>query len=123
MKSPTPSELEILHILWELREAKIQEVNEKLNKIKPVGYTTTLKLMQLMHQKELVGRRPDGKSHIYYPLVTADETKSSLLDRFVDATFGGSRTSLMMQLLGNRKVSRDELEKIRDYLDKIEGDK
>lgn len=123
MKAPTPSELEILQTLWNLGEAKVQEINEHLNKSRETGYTTTLKLMQLMHKKQLLGRRQEGKSHVYFPLVKEQATKNSLLSRFVDATFGGSNAGLVMQLLGNKKISKKELQEIRDYLDKIEGEK
>ena len=65
MPTPTPAELEILHVLWQCGEAKVQSVNDKLSESKPVGYTTTLKTMQIMEQKGLLGRKKDGKSHIY----------------------------------------------------------
>src|SRR5690554_2276565 len=121
MQNPTPSELEILAILWEEKEASTATVNNKLKQTRDVRYTGTLKLMQLMHQKKLLGRRREGRSHIYYPLIAAAETQSTLLDRFIDTTFGGSTSRLMMQLLGNKKVSNDELEKTRSYLDQVEG--
>jgi BlaI family penicillinase repressor len=118
MANPTPSELEILEVLWDLKEATAQDVHERLNK---TSYTGTLKLMQLMHQKGLLDRRREGRSHVYFPLVQENEAKNSLLDRFIDATFGGSASQLVMQLLGNKKVSQKELDNIRAYLDKIEG--
>lgn len=123
MKIPTPSELELLHILWKKREAKVQEINDILNKSKASGYTTTLKLMQLMYQKELVGRRLEGKGHVYFPLVEEGKTKGSLLSRFVESTFGGSSASLVTQLLGNKKVTKKEIEEIRHYLDQLENKK
>jgi BlaI family penicillinase repressor len=119
MANPTPSELEILDILWELKEGTAQDVHDRLDKN---SYTGTLKLMQLMHQKGLLDRRREGRSHIYFPLIQEEATRSSLLDRFIDSTFGGSAGSLMMQLLGNKKVSKEEREKIREYLNKIERD-
>ena len=127
MKAPTPSELEILHFLWQQGEARVQEINHALNQNpnqkRLIGYTTTLKLTQLMHEKKLVGRRKEGKSHIYFPLVEEGETKSSLVSRFVDITFGGSSARLVMQLLGNKKISKAEIKEIRDYLNEIEGEK
>lgn len=123
MTTPTPSELAILHILWRKKEATAHEVHEQLNREKTVGYTGTLKLLQLMHQKNLLTRRREGRSHIYIPAISENKTKSSLLDRFIDNTFAGSAGSMMMQLLGNKKVSERELKEIRDFLNNIEEDK
>lgn len=117
MTTPTPAELEILQILWELGESKIQEVNDKLNETRPVGYTTTLKLMQIMYQKGLVDRKKDGKSHIYLPLIHKENTETSLLNKFIESTFGGSRAKLMMRLIGRKDVSQAELDEIERYLD------
>lgn len=121
MYSPTPSEFEILEILWQKKEATAQLVNDKLNEKKDVSYTGTLKLLQLMHQKGLLARRKEGRSHIYVPVIKESDAKASLLDRFISTTFGGSARNLMMQLLGNKKVSKRELDSIREFLDEIEG--
>lgn len=123
MQQPTRSELEILEILWTKKEARAQDVHDQLNKSKDVGYTGTLKLMQLMHQKGLLERRREGRSHVYFPLISEAETKNTLLDKFVDATFGGSASRMMMQLLGNKKVSQREMDEIREYLDRIQEQK
>ena len=123
MSHPTPAELEILQILWQAGEASTPDVHEKLSQTNDGGYTRTLKFMQLMHEKGLLGRRREGKSHVYYPLVKEEDTKGSLLDRFIDATFGGSKSKLVMQLLGNKKVSKKEIAEIRAYLDSIERNK
>ena len=123
MNHPTPAELEILHILWEAGEASTPEVHEKLSLTNDGGYTRTLKFMQLMHEKGLVGRRREGKSHVYFALAKEEETKGSLLDRFINATFGGSKSKLVMQLLGNKKVSKKEIAEIRAYLDDLERKK
>lgn len=122
MNTPTPSELAILQILWREKEASAHQVNEQLSREKSVGYTGTLKLLQLMHQKGLLTRRREGRSHIYVPAINESATKSSLLDRFIDNTFAGSAGSMMMQLLGNKKVSEQELKEIREYLNAIEKD-
>ncbi len=121
--TPTPSEMEILDELWGRDEATAQTIHDALGGTRSVGYTGTLKLMQLMHQKGLLGRRREGRSHVYYPLIDEQDTKSSLLNTFIDATFAGSASRMMMHLLGNKKVSREELNQIRDYLDRIEEDK
>jgi len=123
MQQPTRSELEILDILWAEEEATAQTVNDRLSQLRSVGYTGTLKLMQLMHQKGLLGRRREGRSHVYYPMIAEAQTRSNLLDKFIDTTFGGSASRMMMHLFGNKKVSQAELDEIRAYLKRIEEDK
>lgn len=120
MKRPTQSEWEILTILWAENEATAQTVNDRLNQHKQVSYTGTLKLMQLMHQKGLLERERIGRSHVYRPLINESDAKKSLLDNVVQSTFGGSASSLVMSLLGNKKVSRSEIEDIRAFLDDLE---
>lgn len=120
MTTPTPAELEILQVLWQLGEAKVQAVNDKLCELKPVGYTTTLKTMQIMEQKGLLGRTKDGKSHIYFPKIAQADTQGSMLDRLLQTAFGGSKSQLVMQLLGNKKISKKELNEIKAFLDKME---
>lgn len=122
MSHPTRSELEILDVLWAQGEATAQTVHKALSTHRSVGYTGTLKLMQLMHQKGLLDRRREGRSHIYCPRISERETRSSLLHRFIDSTFGGSAKDMMMHLLGNRDISQGELEEIRAYLDKVEDE-
>jgi len=120
--NPTQAELEILNILWETGENRVQSVHERLNKIRPIGYTTTLKSMQVMAQKGLLDRRLEGRSHVYFPLVQENATKDKLLTRFINSTFRGSNSKLLVQLLGNSQVSKDEIQEIREYLKKIEED-
>jgi predicted transcriptional regulator len=120
MINPTPSELEVLNILWELQEANTQTVNDRLNLLRKIGYTTTLKTMQVMAEKGLLDRRKEGKSHVYFPLIQESVTKGNLLTKFVNNTFGGSTSNLMMQLLGNKNVSQDELVQIKAFLKEIE---
>jgi predicted transcriptional regulator len=120
MINPTPSELEVLNILWELKEANTHTVNARLNLQRQVGYTTTLKTMQVMAEKGLLDRRKEGKSHVYFPLIQESIAKGNLLTKFVDNTFGGSASNLMMQLLGNKDVSQDELLQIKTFLKEIE---
>lgn len=123
MANPTQSELEILAILWRLGESKIQAVNDELCKLRPVGYTTTLKMMQLMEQKGLLGRKKDGKSHIYFPLEQQHETQTSLLDRLLQTAFAGSKSSMVMRLFESKKISKKELAEIKAFLQKIEAEK
>jgi predicted transcriptional regulator len=118
---PTEAELEILQILWQSGPATVRFVNDKLNFKKEVGYTTTLKIMQLMVEKKLLTRDKGNKSHIYSVAFKKDETQKVLLDKFLESAFGGSASKLVMQALGNRKTSKKEIEEIRKFLDTIEG--
>jgi len=118
--TPNSSELEILQALWPLGEARVQSINDELCKTKTIGYTTTLKTMQIMEQKGLLGRRKEGKSHIYFPLIAQSVTQNSLLERLLSSAFGGSKSSLVMQLLGGSAVSKQELEEIQTFLKEIE---
>ncbi|WP_347157518.1 BlaI/MecI/CopY family transcriptional regulator [Pontibacter chitinilyticus] len=118
---PTESELEILQVLWQHGPSTVRFVHEQLSQTKEVGYTTTLKFMQLMAEKEMLAADKTSRSHIYRPLLEEEKTQRHLLDRFLDATFRGSASKLVMQALGNSKTSREELDEIRNLLDKLEG--
>lgn len=117
---PTKSEIEILKVLWQYGPSTVRFVNDKLNEQrKAVQYTSTLKLMQIMTEKEILKRDESNMKHIYSPAVEEQKTKSLLLDRFVDSIYNGSPSSLMMQLLGNKKTSKKELEAIKELLNKL----
>ena len=116
---PTESELEILQILWNKEQATVREVHEELSKTKDSGYTTTLKLLQIMFEKGLVTRDDSNKTHIYQPAVTKQKTQKQLLDKMINTLFSGSSTQLVLQALGNQKASKDELEEIQKYLDNL----
>ena len=118
---PTESELEILQVLWEHGPTTVRFVNDELSKTKETGYTTTLKLMQIMHEKGMVNRDEAGRSHIYSAAITESATQKQLLDRFLDTAFRGSALKLVMQALGNQKTSRQDLTEIRNLLDKLNG--
>ena len=120
---PTEAELDILTILWEQGSSSVRIVNDVLNKTRNVGYTTTLKQLQIMHEKGLVSRISDGRTHIYTAERGKEETQKQLLDRVLDAAFGGSASKLVMQVLGNHKSSRKELEEIKELIRKLEEDK
>ncbi len=120
---PTDAELELLQILWKHGPSTVRFINDKLNEKKAVGYTTTLKMLQIMTEKKLVGRDERNRSHIYYAAFKENETQKVLLDRLMETAFGGSAMKLVMQALGNHKASRDEIEQIQALLKKIEGDK
>jgi len=118
---PTESELEILQVLWQNGPSTVRFVHEALSKTKEAGYTTTLKLMQIMAEKGMLEADKASRSHVYQPLLEEENTQRQLLDRFLDATFRGSASKLVMQALGNSKTSPEELNQIRNLLDKLEG--
>ena len=113
---PTESELEILQVLWHEGKATVRKVHETLGAIKDAGYTTTLKLMQIMHEKGLVGRDDSGKTHIYFALANKEKTQQHLLGKMMETLFDGSPSKLMMQALGGQKPSKEEIEKIEQLL-------
>ena len=116
---PTESEMEILQVLWHKGTASVREVHEELAKSKDVGYTTTLKLMQIMFEKGLVKRDATFKTHIYEAQVSRDKTQKHLLNKMIDTLFGGSPTQLVLQALGNHKASDEELEEIQQLLNNL----
>ena len=116
---PTESELEILGVLWERGLASVREVHEELARTKDVGYTTTLKLMQIMHEKGLVKRDDSVKTHIYQAVVSREKTQKHLLGRMINGLFGGSPTQLVIQALGNYKASAEEIEEIQQLLNNL----
>lgn len=117
---PTDSELEILNILWERGPSTVRDVHEILERSKEAGYTTTLKLMQIMHEKGLLKRDASARTHIYKAAIDKDQTQGQLLQRMIDTVFDGSAMSLVMQALGNHKTDSDELAQIRAYLEQLE---
>jgi predicted transcriptional regulator len=119
---PTDGELEILQILWEHGAVSVRFVNDSLNEkhTKEIGYTTTLKLMQIMLDKGLVKRNTDSRTHIYSANIEESETQERLLNQFVDAAFRGSAMKMVMQALGNHQASREELDEIKALIEKIE---
>lgn len=116
---PTESELEILQTLWSKGMATVREVHEELARTKDVGYTTTLKLMQIMHEKGLVKRDDSMRTHIYQAAVNKEKTQKHLLGKMIDNLFGGSPTQLVIQALGEHKASPEEIEKIQALLDNL----
>jgi len=118
---PTESELEILQVLWSRGLASVREVHEELSKTKDAGYTTTLKLMQIMHEKGLVKRDDSIKTHIYQPAVSREKTQKHLLGKMINTLFGGSTTQLVMQALGNHKASAEELDEIQKLLNNLKN--
>ncbi len=118
---PTDAELEILQVLWENGPSSVRVVNDTLNESREVGYTTTLKLLQIMHDKGLVSRNTESRSHIYTAQVSQENVQKDLLNKFLDLAFQGSASKLVMQLLGNERTSPSELDEIKAIIQEIEN--
>lgn len=116
---PTDGELEILSILWEKEHATVREVHERINTVKDSGYTTTLKLMQIMYEKGLAGRDESSRKHVYFPLVTREGTREQLVDKMVQTLFNGNRTALVMQALGQHQPNTEEIKAIQQLLNDL----
>jgi len=118
---PTKSELEILQVLWQYGPSTVRFVNDELNNMKrEVNYTSTLKLMQIMAEKGILLRDETNMKHVYAPAHPEEKVKGQLLNRFVDSLYNGSASSLMMQLLGDKKPSKKEIDEIRELLNKMD---
>ena len=113
--------MEILRILWEKGNATVREVHEILGLHKDSGYTTTLKLMQIMFEKGLVKRNDSSKTHIYQPNISQQNTQQQFMGKMIDTLFGGSSTKLVMQALGNHKASKEELDEIQQLLNQLKN--
>lgn len=116
---PTEGELEILQVLWDKGSATVRDVHEHIASYKDSGYTTTLKLMQIMFEKGLVKRDDSSKTHVYKPNVSKEKTQQQMVGKMVDALFGGSASQLVMQALGSSQPSKEELEEIQQMLNDL----
>lgn len=119
-QNPTESELEILQVLWDLGPSSVRIVNEKLNETREVGYTTTLKIMQIMTEKGLVTRDTESRTHIYHCKAKESETQKSLLNNFIAKTYKGSAMKLVMQALGNDTASEREISELKELISQLE---
>ncbi|MEZ4950607.1 MAG: BlaI/MecI/CopY family transcriptional regulator [Saprospiraceae bacterium] len=117
---PTDAELEVLQILWEKGPQSVRYVNDLMNESREVGYTTTLKIMQIMYEKGLVERDDSARTHIYKAIAKEADIQRHLLDKFVDTAFRGSAVKLVMQALGNHQTSREELDEIKTLIEELE---
>ena len=120
---PTESELEIMQILWENGPLTVREVNDRLNLNRRVGYTTTLKIMQIMTDKKILTRDTEKRSHIYSPTLQPEEVQSTILDHILRTVFNGNRSTLILQALGNHSASKEEMDEIRALIEKLEEKK
>jgi predicted transcriptional regulator len=117
---PTEAELAILRVLWDLGPSTVREVHDAMGAERDVGYTTILKILQIMHEKQLVTRDDSARSHVYRAALPRERTQKRLVNDLVDRAFDGSPASLVLQALSSRRASPEELERIRALLDELE---
>ncbi|HEX8634490.1 MAG TPA: BlaI/MecI/CopY family transcriptional regulator [Pyrinomonadaceae bacterium] len=118
---PTDAELEILNVLWQRGACTVRDVQQAISRAKPaVGYTTVLKLMQIMAEKGLVERDETERAHVYEARLAREQTQRQLIGDLLERAFEGSATKLVMQALSAKKASAEELTTIREMLDEFE---
>ena len=117
---PTDSELEILRVLWQRGASTVREVHEAINQARPTGYTTVLKMMQIMTEKGLVQRDEGQRAHVYESRLAQGETQRQLLGDLIERAFDGSAKQLVMHVLSTKKASAEDLSEIRQLLDEFE---
>jgi predicted transcriptional regulator len=118
---PTNAELEILQVLWERGPSTVRQIHDELSRRRKTGYTTTLKLMQIMTQKGLLERDESSRTHLYRDAQTREKTQRQLVKNLMHRAFDGSAAGLVMQALSAERTSAEELAEIRRLLDEIEG--
>ncbi|HRI66987.1 MAG TPA: BlaI/MecI/CopY family transcriptional regulator [Polyangium sp.] len=118
---PTDAELHILAVLWKNGPATVREVHESLAAVQDTGYTTVLKLMQIMAQKGFVERDETNRSHVYRAVITEEQAQRGLLGQLMDKAFSGSAAQLVMRALAMQPASSDEIGEIRSMLERIEA--
>lgn len=119
---PTQAELAILHILWARDACTVREVHAVLHPQEGIGYTTALKLLQVMHAKGLVQRDDSQRAHVYRAAVSKERTQKRFLGDLVQRLFDGSPSQLVLQALGGERASPEELRAIRQLLNKLDRD-
>jgi len=121
LSKPTGKELEILQTIWKKGASSVKDVHLALGGDPTNGYTTILKLMQIMHEKGLLTRQKAGKLHLYKAVTSRENTNRQLVHKMIETVFQGSAAQLVLSALGNNKSSKAELDEIRRYLNKLEG--
>ena len=116
----TNSEMRVLRILWDLGPSKVRTLNDELNKKHDIGYTSTLKLMQTMNQKGMLTREKEGVSHVYSSAIDQNKTQKSILNKILEYDFAGSKMNLMMQLFGDEKTDKKDMDEIRSFIKKMD---
>jgi predicted transcriptional regulator len=117
---PTDAELAILRVLWERGPSTVRDVHQALSRSQDSGYTTVLKLLQIMTDKGIVVRDESQRAHVYVPKISEQRTQRQLLGDLVDRAFGGSSAKLVLHALSERPASTEELRHIRTLLDELE---
>jgi predicted transcriptional regulator len=120
---PTDSELEVLALIWQQGALTVRQIHDQIKRSRDIGYTTTLKIMQIMFEKGMLSRSKQGKTHLYNAVESQQKTQDGLVNKMVKTVFHGSAKDLVMQTLGSAKTSKAELEEIRTYLNKLEKEK
>src|SRR6202012_1026354 len=124
LPEPTRAQLEILQVLWKHGPSTVRFVNDRLNQQKQaLSYTSTLKLMQIMHEKGMVARDESSMTHIYSPVLEEQKTKGVVLKKFVDSMYNGSVKSLMLELMGQEKATNKDWDTIKELLTKLDDEK
>jgi predicted transcriptional regulator len=113
---PTESELEVLQVLWEKGSSTVREVHEVLERVRDIGYTTTLKTMQIMNEKGLLDRDTSSRTHIYSPAVSMEGTQKQFLTKMIDGLYKGSASRLVIGALGHERLSHKDIREIQEYL-------
>ena len=122
LPKPTEAELAILQVLWEKGPSTVRQIQDELQESRGTGYTTTLKLMQIMFEKGLLTRDDSARSHIYSAAVSRQRTQRQLIGQLLEQVFDGSAKQLILQALSSKKSTKAELAEIRKLIDDIEGD-
>ena len=120
---PTEGELEILAVLWDKGSATVRTVHEEITKNKEAGYTTTLKLMQIMHEKDMVTRNTESKTHIYTPIISREKTQIQMVNKMINNLFSGSPADMVMQALGGNHATAEELDRIEKLVASLKAKK
>ena len=123
LPAPTDAELRILRVLWQRGASTVRDVHESLAAERDTGYTTVLKLMQIMAEKGLVHRDESARQHVYVAAASEVDTQRQIVDGLLQRAFEGSAKNLVLHALATQRVSRDELAEIRALLDEIERSK
>lgn len=121
LRRPTDAELAILRVLWRLGPATVRQIQEEINQNQQTGYTTVLKMLQIMTEKGLVKRDETERTHVYEASLPEEETQRQLVDDLLERAFGGSARQLVLHALSAKTTSRKELAQIRLLLDEFEG--
>lgn len=122
-KKITKAELEVLQVLWQEEACTVRQVHDIISQKREVGYTTTLKVMQVMFKNGLLDRDTEPNSHVYSAKLERDKIQQSMLGEFVENTFAGSAKNMVLQALGNQDISEDELKEIKRFIREMEKNK